>query len=199
MSEMAGRHVSKAYPGMDLRGLRLPSRRIPPACHARLGFPGCLLLAGLASSFTFLIYSAPPLARWVIAVSVCLLYVVGAVLNKREKRRLQALADARKGESICAFARSFNPRDTDTWVIRAAYQAIQQWLPACVDAFPIRASDTLLGDLRIDAEDVEDLILDIARRSGHSIEKPEDNPYHGSVLTVRDLVLFIDAQPRYER
>lgn len=184
-----------------MKTMRLPSRRMPPPVNRDFpfGLRQCLvILAGLALAVGYLIHAVPPLgfSLIVIATLVCLLFIFSAFSNRQTTRRLQALADARKGESICAFARSFDARETDTWVIRAAYQEVQQWLQAYADAFPVRASDTLVGDLEIDAEDVEDLIRDIAKRSGHSIEKPEDNPYHGSVLTVSDLVLFISAQPR---
>lgn len=126
-----------------------------------------------------------------------MIVVYSVFLHRREKQRFQALAEAREGESICEFTRSFNARETDTWVIRAVHQEIQQMLRTYVDAFPVRASDALLDDLRIDAEDVEDLVLGIAVRSGHSIENLADNLYYGCLHTVRDLVLFISTQPRH--
>lgn len=63
-------------------------------------------------------------------------------------------------------------------------------------AFPVRASDLLLNDLHIDSDDIEELLVDIAARSGHSLDETEDNPFYGNINTVRDLVLFINAQPR---
>lgn len=179
-----------------MKTMRLPSRRIPPLDRHSLGVPGYLVLACLASALAYLIHSGSALVHGVIAASACVLFIAGA-FHTSEKRRFQALADTRKGESICEFARSFNARETDTWVIRAVHKEMQHMLRTYVDAFPVRASDVLLDDLHIDAEDVEDLIMDIARRSGHSIEKPEDNPYYGRVQTVRDLVLFLSAQPRH--
>lgn len=65
-----------------------------------------------------------------------------------------------------------------------------------VPAFPVRASDSLVNDLRIDSEDVEDLLVDIAARSGHSLDETQSNPFYGKIDTVRDLVLFINSQPR---
>jgi hypothetical protein len=59
----------------------------------------------------------------------------------------------------------------------------------------VRASDSLLNDLKNDSDDVEDLLLDIAERSGRSLDKTENNPYYGKVRTVSDLVFFINAQP----
>jgi hypothetical protein len=84
----------------------------------------------------------------------------------------------------------------DTWVIRAAHQEIQQLMKSYVPAFPVRASDLLLDDLHIDPDDIEDLLVDIAARSGHSLDETESNPFYGKINAVRDLVLFINAQPR---
>jgi len=101
----------------------------------------------------------------------------------------------RDGESICNFARSFNARHIDTWVIRATHQEIQHVLKSYVPHFPVRASDSLLEDLHTNADDVEDLVAEIAARSGHSLDKTESNPFYGNIHTVSDLVRFIDAQP----
>jgi len=65
-----------------------------------------------------------------------------------------------------------------------------------IPAFPVRASDMLLDDLQIDSDDIEDLWVEIATRSGHSRDEIENNPFYGKVKTVRDLVLLINAQPR---
>jgi hypothetical protein len=101
----------------------------------------------------------------------------------------------RHGESICTFARSFDNRHTDTWVIRAAHQELQQLLKSYVPHFPVRASDSLLQDLHMEDDDVEELIAEIASRSGHSLDETESNPFFGNIHTVSDLVLFINAQP----
>jgi acyl carrier protein len=62
--------------------------------------------------------------------------------------------------------------------------------------FPVRASDSLLDDLHIDSDDVKDLLVDVAARSGHSLAETESNPFYGKINTVSDLVFFINAQPR---
>jgi len=64
----------------------------------------------------------------------------------------------------------------------------------CTD-FPIRPDDRLLEDLRIDPEDLDDLLArQIAERTGRSLANPEENPYYGKVKTVRDLVTFFLGQ-----
>jgi hypothetical protein len=179
-----------------MKTMRLPSRFVPPRINQRRIFPGVLLLGALMVGLGYFVYSSSNLVRYVTAILVFAFCGYAAVINRRERHRFEAMASTREKESICGFARSFNTRQTDTWVIRAAHQELQLFLHSYVPGFPVRASDSLLHDLRLDSEDLEDLLLDIAARSGRSLHKPESNPYYGNVLTVSDLVLFINAQPR---
>ena len=65
--------------------------------------------------------------------------------------------------------------------------------------FPIRADDSLLDDLKIDGEDLEDIADEIAVRSCRSQEIGDDNPYFGKVNTAKDLVLLFNAHPELSR
>jgi len=110
---------------------------------------------------------------------------------------LVALASERTGESICEFARSFNTREVDTWVIRAVYEQLQEYLAPIQPAFPVRGSDRLVKGLLEDPDDLDlSLINEIAERTGRSLDNAENNPLFGKVLTVEDLVLFFNAQAR---
>jgi hypothetical protein len=178
-----------------MKTMRLPSRFIPSRSTPRLGLSGVLVLIAMLLGFGYFIYSSSNLARCITAALVCAFCGYVVVINRQEKHRFKVMASSREGESICEFARSFNVRQTDTWIIRAAYQELQLLLQSYVPAFPVRASDSLLNDLKIDPDDVEDLLLDIAERSGRSLDKTENNPYYGKVRAVSDLVFFINAQP----
>jgi hypothetical protein len=119
-------------------------------------------------------------------------YVVYEITSIR--RRCRALIAARAGESICTFARSFDVRSVDTWVIRAVYEDIQQYLGLPV---PIRPTDNLIQDLYLDPEALElDLAQSIALKSGRTLLETESNPKYMKVFTVDDLVMFFNAQPR---
>jgi len=174
--------------------MRSPSRLIPP--RSEKGISWVWLLGVLLAGFGYFVYASSNTARYVTAALIFAFCVCVAVINKREKRRLEGICSTRAEESICTFARSFSTRDVDTWVIRAAHQEIQQLMKSYMSAFPVRASDALLDDLHIDSDDIEDLLVDIAARSGHALDETEKNPFYGKINTVRDLVLFVNAQPR---
>ncbi|WP_298401943.1 hypothetical protein [Janthinobacterium sp.] len=172
---------------------RLPSRQMAQNAKRPI-IPLKVFLIVVAVGFGYFIYASSARILGVTGTLICVFYVWTIVLNRREKHRLQTLACAREGESICHFARSFDKRKTDTWIIRAAHQELQVFLRPFV-AFPVRASDSLTGDLGLDVDDVEDLIVDVALRAGRSLEQTERNPYYGKVRTVSEVVLFVNAQP----
>ena len=174
--------------------MRSPSRLIPPRSEKDISW--VWLLGALLAGFGYFVYSSSNTARYATAVLILAFCVWVAVINKREKRRLEGMCSTRDEESICTFAQSFSNRHVDTWVIRAAHQEIQQLMKSYISAFPVRASDSLLDDLNIDSDDIEDLLVDIATRSGRSLDETEKNPFYGKINTVRDLVLFVNAQSR---
>ena len=101
-----------------------------------------------------------------------------------------------KGHDIGNFARSFNCRKIDTWVIRAVYEQIQDYVSTEKITLPIYAEDNLFEDLEIGEEDLyEDLSEEIAQRTGRSFDNVENNPYFNKVNTVGDLVNFFNNQP----
>ena len=112
-----------------------------------------------------------------------------------DKRRLRRLAASRPDESVCTFARAFACRSTDTAIIRAVYEELQQYFRFAVPAFPFRASDRFEDDLQLDHEDLDDLAAVIAHRARRTLASTESNPLYGRVHTVRDLVGFFAHQP----
>lgn len=116
--------------------------------------------------------------------------------GRREERRRAVLkrflAEVREGESLCTFARSFERRSVDTWILRAVYEEMSRWFPGV----PIRRTDRW-ADLGIEIEDLNEiLIYDIALRARRSMEGAEHNPLWGEVRTVGDIVAFLEGQPR---
>lgn len=112
-------------------------------------------------------------------------------------KHLQTIAADRADESICTFARAENCRSLDTWVVRAVYEEIQGHLASECSGFPLRWTDRLKEDLRIDPDALdEEVAIDIAERTGRELNCTETNPLFGKVETVRDLVLFFQGQPK---
>lgn len=130
-----------------------------------------------------------------------LLAPIGAVtlttitLNVGQRRYLARLAEDRQGESICSFARSFDGRAVDTWVIRAVFEELRLYCRFGRQELPLRPSDELNHDLGIDPEDLEDLVVEIAFRAGRSLDDSVNNADDGNVVTVSDLVRFLVNQP----
>jgi hypothetical protein len=151
-----------------------------------------IALAILAFVPVYFLYDHP-LGTSIVIVSFLM---VSIVQHKRHRARLRMLAESRSGESICEFARTFGGGEIDTWVVRAVYEQLQQYLGGDVPV-PIRATDRLKEDLPIDTEDLEmDLMAKISRRTGRSLTNTTANPYYERVRTVGDLVLFFNAQPK---
>jgi hypothetical protein len=121
-----------------------------------------------------------------------------AIRSKRRMRRhLMALAEARKGETICEFSRPFDVRSTDTWVIRAVYEQLQHQLRWVYPHFPVRATDRFIEDLMLDPDDIDmDVFSDVTLRTGRSRHDFKVNPFYGRVKTAGDLVEFFCAQDK---
>jgi hypothetical protein len=134
---------------------------------------------------------------YIIGVVSVVTLAIGVRNKRRWRRHLADLAEARKGESICEFSRAFDARNTDTWVIRAVYEQIQQQLRWVYADFPVRATDRLIEDLGLDPDDIDmDVISDVAGRTGRSLRHAQANPFCGRMQTVQDLVAFFCAQDR---
>lgn len=121
-----------------------------------------------------------------------MLYAIAAYRHRRSPRRLAA---GRPGESICTFARSFDCRETDTWIVRAMFEELQPAAKASGRVLPIRREDRLDEILVAEELELEDLIIDAASRAGRSVAGYEEKPRPFPVRTVADLVAFLMLQP----
>jgi hypothetical protein len=154
---------------------------------------GCV--AALTGGFLWALWTHPLGVSALAALAVC-----GEVVSRhRANRHFARLLHARHGESICHFARSIDCRRVDTWVVRAVYEELQDHLSCQGVPLPVRAADRLRQDLRIDDDDLDlSLVPDMAGRAGRGLESTPSNPFFGQVVTVGDLVHFLNAQPRLQ-
>lgn len=153
---------------------------------------GCVaILTALSIGLVTLLYHAP------VAGTVVMCVLVWVFLQMPvDRNRLRRLAAIRTGEGICTFARSFERRRVDPWVIRAVHEELMPHYSSGDVTAPIRASDRIAEDVRIDPEDLDEMADVIARRAGYSLDGAERNPVYGRVETVGDLVQFFVYQPR---
>jgi len=131
------------------------------------------------------------LVWWPGSVGLAAVFAWGWIAGSRRARRI---AHERGGESICGFARSFDCRATDPWVIRATYEEL-----SFTCGYSVRADDRFEDDLSIGGEDLDFEAIDIADRAGRSLEHVESNPLFDRVETVRDLVMFLNHQPALQQ
>ena len=124
---------------------------------------------------------------------VAIISWIGTVFDTQYRRRLAA---SREGEDICNFARSFDRRKTDTWILRAVYEELSRFIAIGGRAIPVRPADRCEKDLKIDPEDLGDLAEDIAFRARRSMNGAERNPIYGKIERVTDVVTFLEHQPR---
>ena len=151
----------------------------------------CLL--GVFAGYVYALWSYPVL----VGLGTLVLSVIAIRQNRVDRAHLARLAGTRQADSICDFSRSFNVRETDTWVIRAVYEQLQDQLHWADPNFPVRADDGLVEDLRLDPDDIDlDIVSDVSGRTGRSIRNTKSNPFYGRVQTVGDLVAFFCAQDR---
>ena len=171
--------------------MRKPSRLMPKYVYPTISASGWLILAALGALAVSALWSHPLLSFAIVA-----LITMGMIFgNIFERRRLSHLAKSRNADALCQFARAFDTRQVDTWVIRATFEQLQDYMEGLYPKFPIRADDSLLEDLKVDDEDLEDVADEIAVRTCRSKEYGDNNPYFGKVITAKDMVLFFNAQP----
>ena len=173
--------------------MNLISRHLPPlrAEDSRVPLLGKVILLGILALIGYWIYSSP--LKTTIVLSVFAALIGGSMLF--EARRVARIRQERD-DTICDFRRSFDVRKVDPWIIRATYEAFGRWFDTKQVHFPLRASDAIGDDLKIDPEDVEDLVHEVAQRAGYDISECEANPLYGKVETVGDFVMFFTHQPK---
>ncbi len=149
-----------------------------------------LLFLGILTA-VFIIWKAPYILLFAPVV-----FIWSYFDDKNWQKRISNLALERKGHNIGTFAKSFDCKSVDTWVIRAVYEQLQQYVSTEKTVLPILSDDHLFNTLNIDKEDLADILMEeIAQRTSRSFDSFEKNPYFDNLNTVKDLVYFFDKQP----
>ncbi|WP_444908042.1 hypothetical protein ACJJIR_08675 [Microbulbifer sp. SSSA008] len=176
---------------MALESMRKPSRFMPKYVEKSTGISGWLIASAFFLMLGWFIYKAP-----VILAIVPVLVAVEIKNSKARKSHFSKLREKRNKDSICTFSRYFDCKSIDTWVIRAVYEQLQNYISSDSIAFPIKPTDNVFKDLLIDDEDFElDIVEEIAQRTGRTLDHAENNPYYGKANVVENLVYFFNEQP----
>ena len=175
--------------------MKTPSRLMPLYIPEHVSWRKKFLAYCVLALLVYILLSVIINHPWVLALVVALA-VFTIYSNKKQNQKLREMADERADEGICTFARSFERNQVDTWILRAVHEELQHYLKFSAGTCPLRASDRFEKDLKIDPDDIEDLIPVVAQRTGRSLEYTEKNPFFGKIETVGDFVLFINNQPR---
>jgi hypothetical protein len=174
--------------------MKKSSRSMPRYVAPQVGLFRTLFgLVLLVLLFVYLVFFAA-LVPFVFLTFIASAFVISVYKNRADRARLEKIAMLRSDQDIGTFAKSFDFRSVDTWVIRAVYEQLQNYLASFVPKFPISAEDRLKEDLCIDVDDF-DLGEEIEQRCGRLLEGSQTNPLYGKVYTVRDLVLYFNSQP----
>jgi hypothetical protein len=145
----------------------------------------------------FLVWWLDVVAGTLLVIAGVVVLIIGARVSWRTK--LRELREGRTGDPLCNFARAFDARQVDTWIIRAVWDSLQFYVARRGHPFPLLPGDRIVDDLGIDPKDLEDTAMAVAKRTGHSADEFETNPLFGTVESVGDLVLFVNHQPRVSR
>ena len=172
------------------------SRHLPPlqAEDRRIPLLVKVILLVILVLVGYWIYSSP--LKAIIGLGTMTILVAGSRII--EGRRIARICQVRD-DTICDFRGSFDLRQIDPWIIRATYEAFGAWLAPKQSKFPLRGSDSISDDLKIDWEDLDDLFHEVAQRAGYDISECEANPLYGKVKTVKDFVMFFTHQPRIKQ
>ena len=171
--------------------MRVPSNRMPALAEPGPDSPWVPAVFTSVVGLTALLIS--PIVAFLAEIMVVWMWVE----VRCSLRRRQRLMEQRPHDSICTFARSFDCRVVDTWVIRATYEGLQYSLDA--PDLPIRATDRL--DDLYDLYDIDpDMFAfdadEIAERCGRTLDGAVDHELFGHVETVRQFVTLLNDMPR---
>ncbi|WP_428035296.1 hypothetical protein [Amphritea sp.] len=171
--------------------MKKASRFMPKNVCQPTGALGWVVIGVISSFFAWLFWSVPLLL--IVLPFIALFFYKE---HRKRKRYFKDLLVSREGYSICEFSRHFDCKQVDTWVIRAVYEQLQNYLKSYEIELPVLPNDDVFSDLKIDDEDFEyDILEEIAFRTGRSLDDAEVNPYFGNANIVENLVYFFNKQP----
>jgi hypothetical protein len=169
--------------------MNTPSRNMPAAkTPEKVSAFGWLFFGAVFSPLAYGLY-AGGVARYLVIS----LGLIGLVSWLTAERHFYRLRKQRSEDSICNFAKLLPAREHDALIVRAVNEEVSRWTK-----LPIRPSDHFSNDLRLDVEDLQYIAEEVGRRSGRAIGDTLGNPMFDRVITVADMIVFFEHQPKIE-
>jgi len=130
---------------------------------------------------------------WPIVIILACVAFAFFALKISARRRHASLASQREGVNEATFTVHLQQYGFDPAITGATYRYLQQ---VQLVNFPILPGDLLDEDLGLDTEDIEQTITELT-----SALKRDRSPglRHAPLITVEDLVRFLQASPRKSR
>jgi hypothetical protein len=125
-----------------------------------------------------------------LGIIVVLLASVMIILFLSARARERRMNEARSHITEDTFVDSLVDYGFDPVIARTAYRYLQDKQNV---SFPIQSNDLLDEDLGLAPADVDESVIDILALT-HRLHQP--GLQHGPIITVEDLVRFIQASPR---
>ena len=173
--------------------MKKPSNQMPPYQMPKMKwYLVTIMWIFLVLFFGSIVYKAyDDIAfRYVILIFIVLILVLSGVgIEKYEK-----LKRLRKDWDIGKFAKEFNLKEVDTWIVRAVYEAVYDEVE-----IPIRADDDIDKDLGIDMGDLgfDEILINVSQRTGRVLtEESVEYDDIENIKTIRDLVYFFNGLPQ---
>jgi len=124
-------------------------------------------------------------------VALIIFIIIMSTIGDKKYERLK---ESRKDWNIGSFAKEFNLKEVDTWVVRAVYEAVYDEVE-----IPIKADDDIDKDLRIDMGDLgfDEILINVSQRTGRVLTE-ESVAYNDieNITSIRDLVYFFNGLQR---
>ena len=109
------------------------------------------------------------------------------------RRREQKLARQRRGLGFDEFAAYFKAKDIPRDRLREVYDYFQHW--QSVKNFPVQPDDDLYQVYGIVDEDVDDAVIELAKKWRVSLPPDSEWESMGTVRTVADVVRLLSQRP----
>ena len=125
-----------------------------------------------------------------LAIIIFLLSSVMIILYVSARNRRARMNEARSGANEDTFVNSLVIYGFDPMIARSSYQYLQSLQQV---TFPIESTDSLDEDLGMDNAEIEEAIRDLMATTARLYQP---GLQHDPIVTVEDLVRFIQASPR---